>query len=184
MPIPPGGSTGEGGSGGAGSGGGGDPQNPENQNSPPPPDIDLNTSEEIDWRARALAAEEKVRQLEAQLADIKTTLADARQRLDDSERRAGIDRELTAAGVVDTEAATLLIERLLDEMDKPDVQAAVADLRQRKPFLFRPAAAGVRVSAMSGVAESGSTLDLLAAEARMSGDRKSLMKYLKARRRA
>ncbi len=139
-------------------------------------------SEETDWRTRALAAEEKVRQLEAQLADIKSTLARAREQLDDSERRAAIDRQLAAAGVIDPETATLLVERALQTMDTPDVPLAIADLQRRKPFLFR-APSAPRASSMSPVTDPpGPTLESLADQARQRGDRKSLLTYLRARR--
>jgi hypothetical protein len=67
-------------------------------------------------------------------------------------------------------------------MDEPDVKAAVAELRRTKPFLFRST---TKASAMSGRVQTKtntSDIDELAEEARDSGDRGALLRYLRARR--
>ena len=107
------------------------------------------------------------------------SLTQAREALDASERKREIERELVKQGAIDVETASLLTEAAVSGMEKPDARAAIADLKRGKPFLFR----GVgRSSAMSGAVEERSSMDQAAGEARASGDRRALLRYLRMRR--
>jgi hypothetical protein len=84
---------------------------------------------------------------------------------------------------VDIETARLHTEAAVAQMSAPDVAKAVADLKKRKPFLFRGKRA---VSGMSAGAKPAPVDELsrIAEEARASGDKRALLKYLRARRGA
>lgn len=116
----------------------------------------------------------------ARVAELEAALGKAREALDHAERRHAIDLELLRAGVVDMDVARLMTELAVAGMDKADVAHAVADLRRRKPFLFRrvpqPGLMGPLMDAGGGERES------LAREAAETGDRRTLLKYLRARR--
>ncbi len=184
MPSTSGGSSGDQENGGAGGPPGGPGTQGRDLPGQPAPDGPPLLSEELDWRARALKAEEEVAQLQSELAQIKDTLAQARERLDTTQQQSLVQRELTAAGALDLESTTLLINRALESMPTPDVLAAVADLKQRKPMLFKQSPPpGPRISAMSGAVDAPDPLGALASQARDSGDRRLLMRYLRARRR-
>ncbi|GJQ28623.1 MAG: hypothetical protein HBSAPP03_05070 [Phycisphaerae bacterium] len=118
--------------------------------------------------------------LAQELAALRDTLAKAREALDHAERRHAIDLELLRADAVDLETARLLTATAVAGMQNADVAAAVADLRRAKPFLFRrrtaPSAMG------SGASAPERPADRFAREARETGDRASLLRYLRARR--
>lgn len=136
---------------------------------------------DTDWRLRAAQAEERLRALEDKLAGSERTLADARAALDAAERRRALERELAGARPVDLEAAVLLAEAALAAQERPDVPRAVAELRRRKPFLFADAGTG----AMSALPpEAPGHADAAAAEARATGDRRALLRYLRLKRGA
>jgi hypothetical protein len=143
-----------------------------------------NPADDPRWRTRAAQAEDKLREVEGKLAASEASLTQSRHALDAAERRRTIERELLNADTVDLEAGTLLTEAAVAAMPKPDVPAAVADLRKRKPFLFRSGGNGTtRASAMSPAA-APTTIDLedAASQARTAGDRHSLLRYLRLRR--
>lgn len=121
--------------------------------------------------------------LERQLAERTAELAQAREALDAAERRRTIAEHLAQSDAIDLEAAALLTELAVASMPEPDVAAAVADLRRRKPFLFRTPA---RSTAMSPEprATAPDPLADAADAARTTGDRRALLDYLRLRRRA
>ncbi|MBL0928434.1 MAG: hypothetical protein IBJ11_12415 [Phycisphaerales bacterium] len=130
----------------------------------------------------AAELEDKVRALEA-------SLAQARAALDAAERRHRIDLELIEADASDLEAARLLTEAAVAAMPEADVKAAVADLRARRPYLFRPRAGGLwranatRAAGPPEPAEpAGHSPADLARAAALTGDRRALLRYLRARR--
>jgi hypothetical protein len=140
-------------------------------------------SEEIEWRGRAVQAEERLRELEEKLAAVSRELEESRAALDASERRRQIERELVRADALDLETAVMLTEAAVSGMDEPDVASAVSELRRRKPFLFRAAGAGV--SAMGAGPRGGmEVLDGAASAARASGERGALLRYLRLKRGA
>lgn len=137
-------------------------------------------SEELVWRARAVRAEARATELEARISEIERELTSARTQAQQATRAKELELELALAGAVDLETTMLLAQHTLEQDDAADVSTVVADLKRRKPFLFRSAAVP---SAMSqSVAPVGTMLDELAEEARQSGDRASVLKYLRARR--
>lgn len=129
--------------------------------------------EEADWRRRALAAESRLEQIHEELAETRATL-------DDAERKRQAERLLAEHGALDLETAMLLTEAAVAQMDEPDVAAAVQELRARKPFLFARAS---HASVMSGHAESEpDPIEDAAADARATGDRRVLLRYLRLKR--
>jgi len=128
--------------------------------------------EESSWRHRALAAESRLEQAEAELTG-------AREAIDASERRREAERLLLEHGALDLETALMLTEAAVGQMDEPDVATAVEELRRRKSFLFTRRS---RASAMSEVSEGEDSLAAAASEARESGDRRVLLRYLRLKR--
>lgn len=118
------------------------------------------------------------RGLDAELAELRTTLAQARAALDAAERRHAVEIELLKSDAIDLETARLLTETALTNMPKADAATVVAELKKRKPFLFRRTSAP---SAM-GAGAPARPAEEFARTARQTGDRKSLLKYLQARR--
>lgn len=127
---------------------------------------------------------ERVKELESRVIELEGALAEARAAVASASRKAEIERALTAAGAIDLEITTPLVEQVVSGMDEPDVGKAVRDVRAGKSFLFRTAAGGgVKSEAMAGdSAVAGSGLDDLASDAKASGERGDLLRYLRARR--
>ncbi|MCC6675956.1 MAG: hypothetical protein IT436_02315 [Phycisphaerales bacterium] len=176
------GDPGEGGStGGTGGGGGGGTGGGSEAVGTGPGGDGPAIGEGFNWRRRAIAAEQKLEQAQArfqeQLKDLEAQLVAARAGLGEAERRRAIDAELMAAGVLDLETARLLTESAVPGDAEP--ADAVAELRRRKPFLFRSAPAA---SAMSAITEPGRAGADLAGAARESGDRRALLRYLRSKR--
>ncbi len=144
-------------------------------------------SAELLMQARAEEAESKCAEQEARISELEAKLVAAREATDASERRREIERALGESDTVDVETARLLTEAAVAQMDEPDVALAVDELRRRKPFLFHgePAAAQMRGIAMRPAQEmmiGDGALDGLADEARQTGDRRVLLRYLRQRR--
>jgi hypothetical protein len=122
--------------------------------------------------------------LQARLTQTEQLLAQAREALDASERRRQIERHLLDEHALDLDTAALLTEAAVTAMHPADIRAAVADLKRRKPFLFRPHAprhAGAMGTASPTAADP---LHTAAAHARDTGDRRALLSYLRLRRGA
>lgn len=170
-----------------------DPREPNEERVPPSEPAD-------DWALeRARRELELLRERIAQLDDkgrtdaeqerrLREDLQAAREALDASERRRQIDQELFEAHASDLETARLLTEIAVSRMEKADVASAVRELRRRKPHLFRRGP--LRVVGGSSAApeapreldDEGSRLTTYAADARVSGDRMALLRYLRAKR--
>ena len=126
---------------------------------------------------------DRVDELLAEVAALRRELADAKSAAEKAVRRTEIERALTDAGAIDLEITTPLVEDALGGMDEADVGEAVRAVRNSKGFLFRRAAsAGVKSAAMAGESGRGVGLEDLAGDARSSGDRSDLLRYLRARR--
>ena len=141
-------------------------------------------SESIRYRRRAQAAEQELEAVREQLAEKDKSLAEAQQELAEMERRERVDHLLRESEAIDLEAARLLTEVAVAQMDKPDVEAAVAELRERKPYLFRrdagaPVEAGMGARPRGGEAQQ---LSAAAEQAATTGDRRALLRYLRMRR--
>jgi len=146
-----------------------------------PPADDVETTLE-----RAREAERRIGELESKLAETEASLAEARQTVDSVERRRQIDLALMDADAVDLESARLLTEVAIEGMDEPDVAKAVRELRERKPFLFKRRAGGIRASSQSPHAPGAQTDPLTGAaeDAARTGDRRALLRYLQLKRGA
>lgn len=125
--------------------------------------------------------EARIQALEAEVAALKTTVAGLEQTIASGDLRAQIEKALADNQALDMETATLLVEAAMSGPGAPDAATAVRELRKRKPFLFNAAVS--RGSAMSGAVSSGDAgITRAAEEARASGDRAALLRYLKMRR--
>lgn len=124
---------------------------------------------------------DRVAALESKLAELSATLAGAREALDAAERRHAIDLELVRHEAVDLETARLMTEAAAANLAAKDAARAVAELKRRKPFLFRRSAAGVGMSPETPARANGH-VGVLAEEAAGSGDRRALLRYLRAKR--
>jgi hypothetical protein len=143
------------------------------------------TTEDLDWRSRALKAEEEVQALTAQLTEISTALSEAATRITAVERELALERSLRAARPRNFETAASLITQAMNADGSLAVEDAIASLLRDKPELFITARTqgGPRVGAMSGTIDDTGQLTSLAAQARESGNRNLLLKYLRARRK-
>ena len=119
---------------------------------------------------------DRTAQLERELADVRAALAE-------SERMRLMHAALLEARAVDVDAAAALVREALGEAGNAGIGAAVRDLKRRKPHLFRAVPATGSMAAAIGAPGSGATTaDDLAAAARATGDRRTLLDYLRARR--
>ncbi len=112
-------------------------------------------------------------------------LTDLRERAGRLERRGTIERGLAQAGAIDTESLALLVESRLEGDPDATPQRVIAQLQRERPALFRTSSA--RASAMSPShpsqgAPGRAVVDRAHDDARTTGDRRALMKYLRLRR--
>ncbi|QDU72804.1 hypothetical protein [Mucisphaera calidilacus] len=96
------------------------------------------------------------------------------------ERRAALDALLADSEVVDLEAARLLTEAAVEQMDEADLAMAVEDLRRHRPYLFRCRGVDEGQGVMGEEPEGGPVE--AARRARASGHRRDLLAYLRLRR--
>jgi hypothetical protein len=133
-----------------------------------------------DWREQAHAAGAKATALEQRLTELDKQLADSKAALATLERKRAIERELVEQGTIDLEAAGLLAEAAVAGLADPNLPGAIAELKRRKPHLFRPAAPAGAMSSAPGA--PAPPLEEAAATARATGDRRALLSYLRLRR--
>lgn len=138
-------------------------------------------SEAIRYRKRAQTAEQSLEALQSSFAQLEKQLGESRDTISALERRQKIDALLTTHDAIDLEAARLLTEVAVTQMDEPDVSAAVDELRRHKPYLFRHRAAPSD-SAMSARMGHEPPTQLAAQRAASTGDRRDLLDYLRLRR--
>lgn len=178
--------------GGPGEGGGGNPGGGDGPGEPVAGAVKRAAHEDEVWQDRAKAAEaraegleERVSVLEAELAAAVGEASAAHELVGVEQRRGETDRRLRDAGVVDVPTAMLLIDIENAGGGSLDVGAAVRALRESKPYLFhKPGRERSQPSAMSVSVGARPLVDLgsLAEEARESGDRTALLRYLRGRR--
>ena len=126
--------------------------------------------------------DEQVQQLQSELAQVKEALAQARAALVEQKQSQELEQQLIEAGAIDIETAKILAEARL-RTGESTVEEVVSELAASKKFLFRSrkkAAAGSAVSGSPSVVKS--PLEDLADQARQTGDRRALLKYLRQRR--
>lgn len=139
-------------------------------------------TEAIRYRKRAQAAEQQLQSLQEQLAHAAEELAAAREQIDQIERRRSIDEQLIQADTIDLQAARLLTEAAVSQMDDAQISEVIDDLRRHKPYLFRQRSSS---GGMSPRLRAGAEdLDHAAATAASTGDRRDLLRYLRMRRRS
>lgn len=142
-------------------------------------------SEAKKYRKRAQAAEKILEDLKLELTQKNQRLQENQIRINEMEHRQQIDELLVDSQAIDLDATRLLTELALAEMDEPDIEQAVADLRNRKPLLFRSTqriAASLGPKGQEFPQQQSRSLEQAAAEAHGTGNRTSLMRYLRLRR--
>ncbi|MCW5755780.1 MAG: hypothetical protein KIT54_00935 [Phycisphaeraceae bacterium] len=145
---------------------------------------DSTGSNDTDLREALAERTQMAQDLADQLRAREAQLAEFRTRAERLERRGSIERSLAQAGAIDTEALALLVESRLEGDDDTTPQRVIAQLQRDRPALFR---APSRASAISPSHPSQGTSGRLSVErareeARTTGDRRALMKYLRLRR--
>lgn len=139
-------------------------------------------SEAIRYRRRAQQAEQQFEQMQRDLEQTRRQLAEADALVTRLERRQRIDQLLAESDTIDMQAARLLTESAIEALDEPDVEAAVADLRRHKPYLFgRASLAGAPTMGADGMTEAD-VVSTAQREAATSGHRRDLLRYLRLRR--
>lgn len=133
-------------------------------------------------RSEELAAPSDVDALVRELESARTDLAEREATITQLERRMRIDELLRDADAIDLEAARLLTEAAVAAMDEPDVDAAVAELRSRKPRLFASTSPPRPFAQGAGDDEPTDEAMHAAAEAHATGNRRDLLRYLRLRR--
>jgi hypothetical protein len=134
-------------------------------------------------REQCAVLREENEALRAQVAELETALAGVSARFE-------LERSLTELGVLDMETALAVAEPRVRGGETPAVVAR--DLSRSKPFLFRrggvPGGGSLGGGSLGGISASGvsggvpASLESLAEEARLSGDRRALTRYLRRRR--
>ena len=121
----------------------------------------------------------------AKLEGLQEQISKTHAAMERIERSRQIDQAVRAARAVDPGIATELVEHTLAEgRGKVDIQAALEQVRRKRPGLFKQGSSPQ--SAMSPRPEAGGTApdDSLAKLAQRigSGDHRSIMEYMRARR--
>jgi len=128
-------------------------------------------------------SEEGAGELKGRLQDTCVELEQARQTIDQLERRQKIDEILADSEVLDMEVGRLLTEMAVEMMDEPDLRMAIEDLRRHKPYLFRRPQSGVVAMPAHRRELSQHQAEHAAHQAAASGHRRDLLKYLRLRRK-
>lgn len=135
--------------------------------------------------------------LQQRLAEVEAELGSLREALERSQRRRAIELALYEAEAIDVEAATLIAEAAIEDRGG-SAEDAVARMKEEKPYLFRQLMAGSErvgdpfggvMGAAGGGPGGGSEgtgrgIGRSAESARLSGDRRELLRYLRLRRGA
>lgn len=160
-------------------------------------------AESIKYRRRAQQAEGKLAEIQQQLeqsqsqlqasrqqlADLESQRQQAQQQAQSTENRLAADRMLARAGVVDLEAASLLLsQRLtLDQAIEPQALSQhIEQLLEEKPYLRKPTAPLPPKTASARQPQSGVSVMLgqVAQRAITTGHRRDVADYLRLRRQS
>lgn len=141
-------------------------------------------TEAIRYRKRAQAAEQQLQEIQQQMQQHQHQLETARKTIDRLERRERIDALLNDSDAVDLGVARLLTEQAVEQMDEPDVELAIRDLRRHKPYLFHRRTTPSPAMAPRLNEDGQFPVDHAAERAADSGSRRDLLDYLRLRRRA
>lgn len=158
-------------------------------------------AESIKYRRRAQQAEVRLHELEQQLKDVAAQLEgrseelavaeaqrdEARMQLTAAGNQRSAERLLAEAGVVDLEAAGLLLGKRMDlgeELDAEAIRRGVEQLLLDKPFLAHRSAPLPPSTASPRSSQAGSFAQLAEAaeQAVRSGSRRDVAEYLRLRR--
>ncbi|MEQ9460929.1 MAG: hypothetical protein RIG82_08265 [Phycisphaeraceae bacterium] len=130
--------------------------------------------------AVVMGEEDRMAEIERERDALRSRLESTKAAMTRLERRTRIDDLLAGTEVVDLEAARLLTEAAVEQMDEEDLDLAVEDLRKHRPYLFRERMVDAGMGVMGEEPETG---DVVAArKARASGHRRDLLAYLRLRR--
>lgn len=137
------------------------------------------------YRRRAQQAEASLCEVQTQLDEAQRALADREQTIQAMERRERIDHLLRQAETIDLEAARLLTEIAVQQMDEPDIEAAVHDLREARPYLFPSIDESIASGATSPQVpeKAAPQAERAAEEAVVTGRRDDLLRYLRLKRK-
>lgn len=133
-------------------------------------------------------SEARIADLLAQIEELKAELARVQEAGQAQERRRRIEQAVAASDPLDPETVQLLVERAIGPGDGSvekvgaDANGVVADLKRRKPFLFRKPPASPSAMSVVRAGTGGVTPAELADQARATGDKRALLQYLRARR--
>lgn len=161
------------------------PQDQEITNEAQANDRLVPVSEAKKYRKRAQAAEKILEDLKQEITQKNQLLHENEQLINDLQHRQHIDELLVDSQAIDLDATRLLTEMALTQMQEPDVEQAVADLRMRKPLLFRATqtvAASLGPKGFEFQQQQSHSLEQAATEAHSTGNRTDLMRYLRLRR--
>lgn len=168
-----------------------DPQQPEKL---------VPVSESIRYRRRAQQAEQRTEQLEQQLQETQTQLQQQLEQLAQAESQRDelsdhlarvhhegrVDSMLREFGVIDTEAAALLLNQrddLTPDTEDARLRHAIESLLTDRPYLSGQSAARLPEQTATGRDRAGGARVVEAARrAARSGDRRDVAEYLRLRR--
>jgi hypothetical protein len=114
------------------------------------------------------------------VAELEASVMEANERALCAERQREMEVALAEAGAIDVESAALVLAPLLRTAGV-DAREGVKKLKREKAWLFR-SGAPVLASATGAPAVAGSGLMDAADRAARSGDRRSVLEYLRLRR--
>ncbi len=139
--------------------------------------------EAIRYRKRAQTAEQQLEDLNEEVRVMRAKLNEADETIVGLERRQKVDSLLTEADAIDLETARLLTEQAVTQMDDPEIELVVSDLKRHKPFLFRhKQSQGFSAMAPSIENHGHDPAEQAAEQATKTGDRRDLLRYLRLRR--
>jgi hypothetical protein len=143
-------------------------------------------AESIRYRRRAQSAEKKTQDLAEQLADANQKIAQMSDELAALTLDRRLMRKLTAVGVTDLEAATLIAKARMEDREAGDLDACIEQLKEEKGYLFTGSGPSVRPRKTAGakerVAPRQTALERAAQRAARTRKRADLQEYLKLRR--
>jgi|GEM_PF-2462111 len=125
--------------------------------------------------------EARMTTLASRVVELEEDLRAAKAALEGREREAALDEAASSSGARDPETVRVLLAEAMRGSPGESVEALLADLRDRKPALFRRE--GAPASALSARVGPAAPAGIDAARrAAAEGDRASLLKYLRLRR--
>ena len=133
------------------------------------------------------SAEDQVVRLGEELAKARSEVTEIQAHHAAMERERAIEAALVEQGAVDLETARLVVESCLEKDEGKTVMEVLAEVQEQKPFLFRPPAPPVPPETASGVMSAhgggaGGVIKRAEKEARESGHRRDVLRFMRLRR--